>query len=148
MSRRTSTKTYVPPESTPLCELSINDCGWIVAANDDKATFGGNVKVDASGQIEKGSQEYTDQGPAVLVHVKSTQILAVVYEGNRATVYGLANVTSETVGYASGTFFFRVSVVDSGEPSTDDTYDILVGNGSYSSEDRPLRGGNIRIHSV
>jgi hypothetical protein len=143
----TATKTYVLPESTPNCEITMNDGGWIVAANGDKGTFGGNAKVDANSQIERGSQEYTDHGPATPVHVKSTQILAVVCEGNnRATVWGTATVTSDAVQYASGTFPFRVSVMDSGEPGRADTYDILVGNGYYSGEDRPLQGGNIQIH--
>jgi hypothetical protein len=139
----TATKTYVLPESTPNCEITMNDGGWIVAANGDKGTFGGNAKVDANRQIEKGSQEYTDHGPATAVHVKSTQILAVVCEGNQATVYGVADVTS---GGVTATFPFRVSVMDSGEPGRADTYDILVGNGYYSGEDRPLQGGNIQIH--
>jgi hypothetical protein len=122
----------------------MNDGGWIFATNGDKGTFGGNAKVDANGQIEKGSQEYTDHGPATPVHVKSTEILAVVCEGNnRATVYGIAEVTSDGV---TATFPFRVSVMDSGEPGRADTYDILVGNGYYSGEDRPLQGGNIQIH--
>jgi adhesin/invasin len=143
----TATKTYVLPESTPNCELMMNDGGWIFAANGDKGTFGGNAKVDANSQIERGSQEYTDHGPATPVHVKSTEILAVVCEGNnRATVWGTATMTSDSVQYASGTFPFRVSVMDSGEPGRADTYDILVGNGYYSGANRPLQGGNIQIH--
>jgi hypothetical protein len=35
--------------------------------------------------------------------------------------------------------------MDSGEPGTADTYDILVGNGYYTGEDRPLQGGNVQI---
>ena len=123
----------------------MNDGGWIVAANGDKGTFGGNAQVDASGQIVKGSQEYTDHGPSALVHVKSTEILAVVCEGNRATIYGVAKATSDTLPYASGTFPFRVRVMDSGEPGRDDTYGILVGNGYWSGDERPLEGGNVQI---
>ena len=141
-----ATKTYVLPPSTPNCEITIHDGGWIIAPSGDKGTFGGNAQVDANGQIVKGSQEYTDHGPAAELHVKSTQILAVVCEGNSATIYGVANVTAE-LPLASGTFPFRVRVTDMGEPGSQpgpDKYGILVANGYYTG-DQPLQGGNIQV---
>jgi uncharacterized protein (DUF2141 family) len=141
----TATKTYLVPTTTPLCEISIHDGGWIVASNGDRGTFGGNAQADANGQITKGSQEYTDHGPAADMNVKSTELLAVFCEGNRATIYGTARVQSGTLTSASGTFPFRVRVVDSGEPGRADTYGILVGNGYWSSDERPLQGGNVQI---
>ncbi len=140
----TATKTYVLPESTPNCEITIHDGGWILAPSGGKGTFGGNAQVDANGQIVKGSQEYTDHSAGL--HVKSTEILAVVCEGNSATIYGVANVTAQQP-LASGTFPFRVRVTDMGEPGSQpgpDKYGILVGNGYYTG-DQPLQGGNVQV---
>ncbi len=110
-----ATKTYVLPPSTPNCEITIHDGGWILAPSGGKGTFGGNAQVDANGQIVKGSQEYTDHSAGL--HVKSTEILAVVCEGNSATIYGVANVTAQ-LPLASGTFPFRVRVTDMDEPGS------------------------------
>ncbi len=123
----------------------MHDGAWILAVNGDKATFGGNAKTDSGGKVVSGSQEYTDHRPNASVHVKSIEILAVTCEGNRATIYGTARVESGTAAYLGGTFPFRISVMDSGEPGRTDTYDILVGNGYCSGEDWPLQGGNILV---
>ncbi|MDQ3670423.1 MAG: Ig-like domain-containing protein, partial [Actinomycetota bacterium] len=141
----TATKTYVLPTGTPFCDVAIHDGGWILTALGDRGSFGGNAKTDSGGKVVSGSQEYTDHGPVTSIHVKSTEILAVVCEGNRATIYGLARVDRAALPYATGTFFFRVSVLDSGEPGRADTYDILVANGYYTGEDQPLQGGNIQV---
>jgi hypothetical protein len=39
-------KTWVPPMSTPHCEVKITNGGWIISTNGDKSSFGGNAKVD------------------------------------------------------------------------------------------------------
>ncbi len=67
----------------------------------DRGSFGGNAKTDSGGKIVSGSQEYTDYGPVSSIHVKSTEILAVTCEGNRATIYGLARVDRATLPYAA-----------------------------------------------
>src|SRR5436190_1914589 len=38
-------KTWTPPASTHLCQVTITDGGWIIANNTDRANFGGNAKV-------------------------------------------------------------------------------------------------------
>lgn len=140
-----ATKTYVLPVSSPLCDVQISDGGLILVPNGDRGTFGGNAKTGANGLVVSGSQEYTDHGPLTPLHVKSTEVLAVVCEGNTATIYGIARVDSTSPAYPTGTYPFRVRVTDSGEPSTADTYGILIGNGYYTGE-QPLVGGNIQIH--
>ena len=140
-----ATKTYVLPASSPLCDVQISDGGLILAANADRGTFGGNAKTDANGLVVSGSQEYTDHGPLTPLHVKSIEVLAVVCQANSATIYGIARVDSRSPVYPTGTYPFRVRVTDSGEPSTADTYGILIGNGYYTGE-QPLLGGNIQIH--
>ena len=140
----TATKTYVPPISSPLCEVKVTDGGWIFALNGDKSSFGGNAKTDDAGLVVSGSQEYTDHGPTTPVHVKSTKVLALVCDTpTSATIYGIANVSlASAPAVSSG---FRIRVTDGGEPSTADTYGILVA-GYWSGEPMPLKGGNIQIH--
>jgi hypothetical protein len=141
-----ASKTYVVPVTSPLCDVSIHDGGWIATLTGDRGTFGGNAKTDSGGRVVSGSQEYTDHGPAASLKAKSTQILAVVCDGNRATVFGTARVEA-TQPYAAGTHAFRVRVMDSGEPGREDTYGILLLNGYWSGDERPLRGGNVQVRT-
>lgn len=133
----TATKTWVFPTSTPNCDITINDGGWIIASNGDRGSFGGNAKVDALGK-ETGEQQYVGHGPADPMIFHSIEIAAVMCSTNRAEIYGLAEVDG-----VPG-FTFRIRVTDSGEPSVADTYGILISNG-YDSGDQPLQGGNIQI---
>ncbi|MBA3366188.1 MAG: Ig-like domain-containing protein [Actinobacteria bacterium] len=135
--RGTATKVYVLPVSTPLCQVSISDGGWITAANGDRASFGGNAKVAKNGSTQ-GEQVYQDHGPAQPFTVKSTNILAVTCSGTEATIYGTATIDGV------GQFFFRIQVSDVTKSGKGDRYGILLSNGYYSG-DQPLRGGNITI---
>ena len=141
-----ASKTYVVPVTSPLCDVSIHDGGWIVTLTGDRGTFGGNAKTDSGGRVVSGSQEYTDHGPAGSLNAKSTQILAVVCEGNHATVFGTGRVEAAPP-YAAGTQAFRVRVMDSGEPGRADTYSILLSNGYWSGDERPLQGGNVQVRT-
>ena len=132
----TASKTYVLPVSTALCQVTISDGGWIIAANGDRASFGGVAKVK-DGQT-RGEQVYQDHGPAQPFTVKSTSVLAVVCGGSEATIYGRATVDG------GGQYFFRIQVSDLSNNGKSDRYGILLSNG-YSSGDRVLRGGNIVI---
>ena len=134
-----ATKTYVLPASTPGCEVTITKGGWIIAANGDKATFGGNAKVTADGEVS-GQEEYQDHGPARPLNVHSLNVLAVVCSADRseATIYGEATVDG------IGPVIYRIRVRDNGEPGTNDMYGILLSNGYYSGE-RKLEGGNVQI---
>jgi hypothetical protein len=118
--------------------------------NGDRASFGGNAKSDETGATQ-GQEEYQDHGPAQRMNVKSIEVLAIVCEespeptsmdgmapGQTATIYGRATVDGE------GSFFYRIRVMDNGEPGRDDMYGIIVSNG-YASGDNVLQGGNVQI---
>jgi Bacterial Ig-like domain (group 1) len=134
-------KTWVLPASTPGCEAIITNGGWIVAANGDRASFGGNAHVEADGAV-KGQEQYTDHGPAQPIKVHSINVLAVVCDNARtqADIYGEATIDGQ------GRFDYRIQVRDLAEPGKGtDTYWILLSNG-YSSGDKTLEGGNVQIH--
>lgn len=118
-----ATKQWVLPVGA-ACKVSGG--GDIVAASGDRATFG------------IGGGTYTDHGPATPLKVKSTQVLAVVCSGNRATIYGLAKVDGQ------GSHLYRIEVTDAGEPGAADRYSILLDTG-YDSGDQQLVGGNVQI---
>lgn len=133
----TATKTYVLPVSTPLCQVNISNGGWIIAANGDRASFGGTAKVAKDDRVQ-GEQVYQDHGPAQTLTVKSTTVAAVTCSGTEATIYGTATIDG------AGQFFFRIQVSDLAKNGKGDRYGILLSNGYYSG-DQPLRGGNITI---
>jgi len=134
-------KTWTLPASTALCEVKITQGGWFVADNGDRANFGGNAKVSASGSTVTGQETYQDQGPARAMKVKSTQLTATTCSGDHttATIFGRATIDG------SGDFVFRIDVTDMGEPGTSDSYGIMLSNG-YASGQHQLRGGNVQIH--
>jgi hypothetical protein len=137
----TATKVWTIPVSTPLCEVTITQGGWIVASNGDRASFGGNAQVSNAGE-PTGQEEYQDHGPAQPMNVKSTKILAVLCTDDlrQATIFGLATIDG------SGEFAYRIDVQDLGEPGVgQDTYRIRIG--IYDSgEPGTLEGGNVQIH--
>jgi len=134
-----ATKTWVLPVSTPGCEVKITNGGWIIANNGDKATFGGNAKVDADGNVS-GNEEYQDHGPAQPMNLKGDVLVVICTSATQATIYGQATIDG------SGSFFYRLNVEDNAEPGKDaDKYWILVDNG-YDSGNQTLMGGNVQIH--
>jgi hypothetical protein len=135
-----ATKTWTPPPSTAFCEVKITQGGWIVALNGDRASFGGNAKVDKDGNVQ-GSENYQDHGPAQPRHVKSIELLATTCSDDlrNASIFGTATIDG------SGTFVFRIDVMDQGEPGTNDSYGIMLSDG-YVSGQRQLQGGNVQIH--
>jgi len=126
--------------STPGCEVKISNGGWILAANGDQGTFGGNAKVALSGATS-GQQEYQDHGPLQPLNFKATTIDAVVCSGDRtsAELYGSGTVNG------SGSLEYRITLKDLGEPGTSDRYSILIPGAGYASGDQLLQGGNIQI---
>lgn len=139
----TASKTWVPPASTPGCEVRITQGAWITALDGDRATFGGNASVDLSGSTQ-GAEEYQDHGPAQSFDFHSDKILAVVCssDGREAAIFGEGEVDGV------GPFAFRIRVRDQAEPGAGaDVYGILIGNG-YASGDRTLAGGNVQIHTL
>ena len=134
-----ATKIWVLPVTTPGCEVTITNGGWIRASNGDKATFGGNAKADAGGRVS-GQEEYQDHGPARSLTMHSINVLAVVCSADRteARVYGQARVDG------TGPHNYRIRVRDQGEPGTSDMYGIIL-SPNYTSGDQPPQGGNIQI---
>jgi hypothetical protein len=134
-----ATKAWVLPVSTPGCEVRITNGGWIIAANDDRSSFGGNAQVDLDGNVT-GNEEYQDHGPAQPMNLHGNVLVVICTSATEATVYGQATVDG------AGSFFYRLNVEDNAEPGRDaDKYWILVGNG-YDSGNQTLQGGNVQIH--
>ena len=129
-------KAWVVPVTTPLCEITSS--GWIIAANGDHATFGGNAKANESGDTQ-GQQVYQDHGPVQRLRMHSTNVLAIVCDGStRASIFGQAMIDG------SGPFNFRINVQDFGRTGRDqDTYWLITEG--YNSGEQTLRGGNIQI---
>ena len=129
-----ATKEWVVPPSVEGCKVTYG--GRITAANDDKATFGGNAQAPF-----KGQEQYQDHGPAVDINVHSIEITSVTCsaDGTQASIFGQATINGE------GTFDFRIDLKDLGEPGTSDTYRIRLSNG-YDSGEQVLEGGNVQIH--
>jgi hypothetical protein len=138
-----ATKTWTPPASTALCEVKITEGGWITANNGDRASFGGNAKVTADGTSVQGQQDYQDHGPAQARNVHSIELLATTCSDDltTATIFGTATIDG------SGTFVFRIDVMDQGEPGVNDSYGIMLSDGYFSGQQQ-LQGGNVTIHKT
>jgi len=126
--------------STPNCEVKISDGGWIIAANTDVGTFGGNAKVSDAG-VSTGQQEYHDHGPLQPMSVNTIDVQAVVCSEDRAqaSLFGHATVDG------SGSFEYEIDLKDAGEPGIDDMYRIFVPGAAYESGPQMLQGGNVQI---
>jgi hypothetical protein len=134
----TATKNWVVPPSTPACNVTYG--GRILAANGDKATFGGNAMVPASGP--QGQEQYQDHGAAANLNVHSINVLAVTCsaDGKSASIFGTATING------SGSVNYRIDMTDNGEPGAgSDTYRIRLSSG-YDSGEQTLIGGNIQLH--
>lgn len=133
-----ASKTWVLPMTTPGCEIKITNGGWIIANNGDRASFGGNAKADADGNVT-GNEEYQDHGPAQPFNLKGNVLVVVCgADGKSATIFGEATING------SGSQIYRIDVRDLGEPGQgSDTYRIQWG--TYDSGDKVLQGGNIQV---
>jgi hypothetical protein len=134
----TASKAWVLPTSTPGCKVTYG--GRVTAANGDKATFGGNAMVRASGP--RGEEQYQDHGPAASLNVHSIDVRAVACsaDGKSASIFGTATVMG------SGSFDYRIDVSDNGEPGAgSDTYRVRLST-SYDSGTQTLIGGNVQLH--
>jgi len=134
-----ATKTWTPPASTNLCQVTITDGGWFIANNNDRANFGGNAQV--INDTPQGQQEYQDQGPAQPMNVHSIEITATTCSADltAASIFGKATIDG------SGSHVFRIDVTDMGQGGSNDTYGITLDTG-YQSGQHLLSGGNITIH--
>ena len=132
-------KTWVLPVTTPGCEIKITNGGWIVATNLDRASFGGNAKADADGNVT-GNEEYQDHGPAQPFNLHGNVLVIVCgADGKSATIFGEATIDG------SGSHIYRIDVTDNAEPGKGaDTYRMRVN--AYDSGNQVLRGGNVQVH--
>jgi hypothetical protein len=131
----TASKQWVLPASTPGCKVT--DGGTIKASNGDRATFGSFAAVSAGG-MPSGEQQFQDHGPAVVLNVHSTSVLAVVCNGRSASVFGTAKVNGSSVSY-------RIDLTDNGNPGVGkDLYRIRLSTG-YDSGAQKLTGGDIQV---
>lgn len=122
--------------SSPGCEVT--NGGWIIAANGDRATFGGHAESNESGKT-RGQQVFQDHGPSQRLKMQSINVLAVVCDGTtRASIFGQATIDG------SGVVNYRIDVQDLGGPGKgQDTYRLIVDG--YDSGEQILGGGNIEI---
>jgi hypothetical protein len=139
-------KTWTFPVSTPGCEVKITNGGWIIAANSDRASFGGNARVDANGNVS-GNEEYQDHGPVQRfnAHGNVTVVTCSFVDRTQATIFGYASVNG------AGSHLYRIDVKDLGEPGVGkDTYRFRFDTTPfpYDSGEQKLRGGNVQIHKA
>jgi hypothetical protein len=133
-----ATKIWVLPVTTPGCEIKITNGGWIIAANLDRASFGGNAKADEDGNVT-GNEEYQDHGPAEPFNLHGDVLVVVCNSSTSATIFGDATIDG------SGSNTYRIDVQDLGEPGKGvDHYRMRVN--AYDSGDQILKGGNVQIH--
>jgi hypothetical protein len=135
-----ASKIWILPATTPGCEITITNGGWIIANDGDRANFGGNAKADEEGNVS-GQEEYQDKGPAepFNLHGDVTVIVCDATDSTRATIFGDATIDG------TGSHTFRIDVRDFAEPGNGvDTYRMQVEG--YDSGEQTLRGGNIQIH--
>jgi hypothetical protein len=127
--------------STPLCTTDITNGGWIIATNTDRASFGGNAKVDSDNNAS-GQEEYQDHGPVQPITVNSIDVGSVYCTDDRtkATILGMATVNG------SGMYEFEIDVTDNGQSGANDRYRMLIPEIGYDSGEHTLGGGNITIH--
>jgi hypothetical protein len=126
--------------STASCEVTMNEGGWITAANGDMATFNGIVQTDPQGN-PSGHESYNDHGPVQPMAVNSVSILAVTCSDDRTTASIFGTATIDGVGNHA----FRIDMLDGAQSGADDRYGMSLDNG-YNSGLQPLGGGNIVIH--
>jgi hypothetical protein len=127
----TAEKTWVFPDSTDGCKITYG--GFILAANGDRANFGGNAKAP-----DRGNNIYKDHGPADPQTIKMPTVIAVLCDTNDTHGTIFAQTTDGE--------FVRIDVQDLGEPGRDDTYRIQTDGGYDSGEQALAKGGNIQIH--
>jgi hypothetical protein len=85
----------------------------------------------------RGTLEFNDHLGEVRIH--TSDITGISVSGASAYVFGHATVGTTTYG-------FRLHLVDSGEPGTNDRFELLIANGYSAGTGGPLDGGNIQIH--
>ncbi|PYQ13572.1 MAG: hypothetical protein DMH00_04045, partial [Acidobacteria bacterium] len=122
--------------ATAATQQKVSGGGWIPQAG-GRANFGFNVTKQGI-SAPTGHLNYDDKAGHMKVMAESITSLTIV--GNSARFSGTCSVNK-----VSG-FNFTVDVVDNGEPGSDDTFHIQLGNGYQAGG--TLGGGNIKIHTA
>jgi hypothetical protein len=133
-----ASKAWTLPITTPGCEITITNGGWIIAMNGDRASFGGNAKANEDGDVS-GQEQYQDHGPVQPFNLHGTpMVITCGTDDTQATIFGDATING------TGSHTFRIDVRDLGEPGRGlDRYRIQVDG--YDSGDQVLQGGNVQI---
>lgn len=85
----------------------------------------------------RGTLEFNDHASGLRVH--TSDITAISVAGEHAYIFG--NVTIDGVSYR-----FRLHLVDSDEPGSNDRFELLIANGYSAGSGQTLDGGNVQIH--
>jgi len=109
--------------------------GWIELAN-KKATSGFVSEYIEGASAPSGNVTYQDHDYSMTVN--STNLIAMGIVGNHAWILGNCTIEGEP-GH-----WFRIDVIDNGEPGDTDVFNILLDTGY--SQGGTLGGGNVTIH--
>ncbi|HYZ18310.1 MAG TPA: Ig-like domain-containing protein [Gaiellaceae bacterium] len=144
-ARDNAEKTWILPPSTPGCEITIHNGGWIYTVTGSKGSFGGNARIEADGAITRGEETYQDHSALTPITFKSSEVLVIVCDepGKRADIYGRG-----TIDGLAPPVVYRIRVRDLDEPGSTpgpDTYQIITNLYTSGIEDNPLQGGNVQI---
>ena len=136
-----------PPAGAQLThDCRVADGGRILAANTDRATFGGNATTTGGQQL--GHQVYVDHGPTTPLRFRSVVMTAVLCNPDARRALMIGTGTVELPSGAEQAVQYEIEVGDFGEfPfSPPDSYRItLTGGFSYTSGEQPVEQGNIQI---
>ena len=124
---------YCVPLSTDDAKIT---GGGSINVTDGTGTFGFVGKVAKDGS-PGGHLTFQDHGAGDR-NVNSTVITSVSTSGQCGLLTGMATVNG------SGSVAFQVRVCDNGEPGTNDTFSIIMGDGYTASG--TLINGNIQLH--
>jgi len=92
-----------------------------------------HAKANESGETE-GTQSYVDHGPAQRLNMHSINVIAIVGDGSKASIFGQATISG------SGLLNYRINVQNLGTPGRgQDTYWLLMDG--YNSGEQVLGGG-------
>jgi hypothetical protein len=133
-----ASKKWILPVTTPGCEITITNGGWIIAMNGDRGSFGGNAKADEDGNVS-GQEEYQDHGPVEPFNLHGyVTVIVCGPDPTQATIFGQATIDG------TGSHNYRIDVSDIAEPGTGvDKYRMRVN--TYDSGEQTLEGGNVQI---
>ena len=109
--------------------------GWLELL-EKKATCGFSCAYEAGAASPTGEMAYQDHDTGMTVI--ADQMVAIGIVGNHAWFYGTCTIEGEA-GH-----WFRIDVIDNGEPGSADVFNISLDTGY--SQGGTLGGGNVEIY--